>query len=62
MLSIRWDTLLKVGESEYEKDTMTRQANNERDKVVVLICSINFYNIQNLIHLITKVRYAIHNY
>ncbi len=58
----KWDALSKVGESEYEKDTMTHQAGNGRDQVVVSVCSINFYNVQNLICLIPTARSTTHDY
>ncbi len=58
----RWDVLSKVGESEYEKDIMTRQAGNRRDCVVISVYLINFYNVQNLICLTLIVRSVTHDY
>lgn len=46
---LRLDNLLKVGESEYQKDTIIYQAGNRKDSMIILVCWINFYNIQNLL-------------
>ncbi len=61
-LPTRWDALLEVGKSKYKKNTMTRQASNGRNRVVISVYLINFYNIQNLICLTPTARYATHDY
>lgn len=53
---------MKIGGLKYEKEIIIHQADNERDRIVVSICLIEFYNIQNPIFSKLIIRNIIYSY
>lgn len=58
----KYDDLLQVGVSKYEKDTIMLWVYHKKDWVFVLVYYIDFYNIQHQLYLTITARNITYDY